>query len=73
MKLSSLTMAELKAKVAELELKAEQQRSYWRGLVPTSPFASAAGRRVSDLERRASDYRLLLGMAREHNRKEVDA
>lgn len=71
MELSSLTMAELKAKVAELELRAEQQRAYWRGLVPTSPHASAAGRRVKDLEARASDYRLLLGMAETYNRQEV--
>jgi hypothetical protein len=71
MKLSPLTLAELRSKVAELELRAEQQRSYWRGLVPTSPHASAAGRRVIELEARASDYRLLLGMAETHNRQEV--
>lgn len=71
MRLSTLTMAELRAKVAELELRAEQQRAYWRGLVQTSPHAAAAGRRVRDLESRASDYRLLLGMAELHNRKEV--
>lgn len=71
MKLTSLTMAELKAKVAELELRAEQQRAYWRGLVPTSPHASAAGRRVADLETRASDYRMLLVMAETYNTGET--
>jgi hypothetical protein len=65
MKFTALTVAELAAKAAELELKAERERAHWRGMVSTSPHAAACGRRVKELDHRASDYRLLLGMAKE--------
>lgn len=57
---SDLTMAELRAKQAQLALAAESERTRWRGLMATSPAASAAGRRVRDLQQRADDYKKII-------------
>jgi hypothetical protein len=59
--ITSLTLAELKARHADLVLQAERERARWRGMVATSPHAAAAGRRVKDLDRRALDYETIIG------------
>lgn len=56
MAVSELTMAELRYRHAYLVQRAETERQRWRGMINTSPSALAAGRRVTDLQRRADEY-----------------
>jgi hypothetical protein len=59
MRISELTMTELRLKHAQLKHQAAEARSRWR-IMPTGPRAVAAGKRVRALDARAEDYRMIL-------------
>lgn len=58
-KVGELTLAELRAKQAQLIRQAAEVRGRWRTM-PTGPRALAAGKRVRDLESRIRDYNEIL-------------
>lgn len=61
LKVTDVTLAELRYKQAQLIREAAVVRSRWRTM-PTGPRALAAGKRAADLEKRAADYELILGV-----------
>jgi hypothetical protein len=57
-----LTLAELKARQAELALRAERKREEWRRL-PATARAIELGKQVKALDERAAEYRDLIRIA----------
>jgi hypothetical protein len=61
MAVSELTITELRLKHAQLAHQAETARARWRAMA-AGPAATAAMRRVKDLDRRVADYNLIIGV-----------
>lgn len=60
--MSPLTIAELRARHAELALRAERKREEWRRL-PATARALELGKQVKALEARAAEYAAILRVA----------
>jgi hypothetical protein len=58
-----LTLAELRARHAELDLRAERKREEWMAAPSVGPRALTLGRQVKALQKRADDYAALLRVA----------
>lgn len=60
--MTPLTLAELRARHAELNLRAERKREEWRRL-PATARAIDLGKQVKALDARAAEYAALLRIA----------
>jgi hypothetical protein len=63
MGVNALTVAELRARQAELSLRAERKREEWTTAPAVGPRALFLGRQVRVLQTRADDYAALLRVA----------
>jgi len=61
--MSPLTLAELRARHAELALRAERKREEWMTATAVGPRALSLGKQVKALQARADEYASLLRMA----------
>lgn len=61
--MTALTIAELRARHAELALRAERKREEWTTAPAVDPRALSLGKQVKALEARAAEYAAILRVA----------
>lgn len=61
--MSPLTIAELRARHADLALRAERKRQEWATAPAVGPRALSLGKQVKALEARAAEYAAILRVA----------
>lgn len=61
--MNALTIAELRLRHAQLQLRAERLRQQWRTMNPAGPRSLSTGKQVKQCQQQADDYASLLRIA----------